>query len=127
MKWPAFCAFMCGSAAAMPYSTPLMLTSIIWSHSSTLRRSSGECGIRPALLIITSMRPYASTARVDQRLDLLAVGHVGLHGERLAALGGQLGGQRLDAVGAPRAEHDRRALLGEMPRRRPRPGRCSRR
>src|SRR6266568_1762967 len=47
----------------MPYSTPLMFTSIIRSHSSILRRSSGDCGIKPALLIITSIRPYACTAR----------------------------------------------------------------
>src|SRR6266704_772650 len=46
----------------MPYSTPLTFTSIIRSHSSILRRSSGDCGISPALLIITSMRPYACTA-----------------------------------------------------------------
>src|SRR6266581_2941864 len=46
----------------MPYSTPLMFTSIIRSHSSILRRSSGDCGIRPALLINTSMRPCACTA-----------------------------------------------------------------
>src|SRR6266699_3497747 len=46
----------------MPYSTPLMFTSIIRSHSSILRRSSGDCGIRPALLIITSIRPCACTA-----------------------------------------------------------------
>ena len=36
---------------------PLMFTSIIRSHSSILRRSIGACGISPALLIITSMRP----------------------------------------------------------------------
>src|SRR6266705_3772115 len=47
----------------MPYSTPLMFTSIIRSHSSILRRSSGDCGIKPALLIITSIRPCACTAR----------------------------------------------------------------
>src|SRR5271170_6610038 len=39
-----------------------MFTSTIRSHSSILRRSSGACGISPALLIITSIRPYACTA-----------------------------------------------------------------
>src|SRR6266446_1301013 len=46
----------------MLYSTPLMFTSIIRSHSSILRHSSGDCGIRPALLIMTSIRPCAWTA-----------------------------------------------------------------
>ena len=45
-----------------------MLTSIIRSQSSILRRSSGDCGISPALLIMTSMRPYASTAASTSRL-----------------------------------------------------------
>src|ERR1700761_5385604 len=53
---------MIGSAAAMPYSTPFRFTSIMRSHSSTCSRSSNACGISPALLIITSMRPKASTA-----------------------------------------------------------------
>src|SRR4051794_3533309 len=39
-----------------------MFTSIIRSHSSTLRRSRGACGMSPALLIMTSTRPYARTA-----------------------------------------------------------------
>src|SRR5271165_266698 len=39
-----------------------MFTSIMRSHSSTFSRSSGECGMRPALLIMTSMRPNFSTA-----------------------------------------------------------------
>jgi len=42
MTCPAFCRIMCGSVAAMPHSTPLMFTSTIRSHSSTLRRSGGE-------------------------------------------------------------------------------------
>ena len=45
-----------------------------------LQRSSGECGIRPALLRITSMRPCDCDGAVDQTLDLVAVGDVGLHG-----------------------------------------------
>jgi hypothetical protein len=44
-----------------PYSTPLRFTSIVRSHSSILRRSSGACGMSPALLIITST-PYSRTA-----------------------------------------------------------------
>ena len=53
---------MCGSAAAIPYRTPLILTLIIWSHSSIFKSSSGACGINPALLIITSTRPKVPTA-----------------------------------------------------------------
>src|SRR5476649_1017647 len=95
--WPPFCAFMCGSAAAMPYSTPLMLTSIMRSQSSILRRSSGELGIRPALLTMTSMRPNLSTAASTRRCTSLARAR-------------ELGGQRLDAIDAARAEHHDRAL-----------------
>ena len=71
MKWTpergqsmcaAFCCFICGSAAAMPQRTALMFTSIIRSHSSIWSRSSGACGMSPALLMITSIRPYACTA-----------------------------------------------------------------
>jgi hypothetical protein len=62
MICPAFCYFIYGSTAAMPYSTPLMFTSISWFHSSILRRSSGEIGINPALLTMTSIRPYVRTA-----------------------------------------------------------------
>jgi hypothetical protein len=57
MICPACCCLIYGSAAAMPYSIPLMFTSIIPFHSSILRRSSGACGINPALLIMTSIRP----------------------------------------------------------------------
>src|SRR5579864_6529143 len=60
--WPVFCFCMCGRAAATPYRSPLMLTSICRSHSSTLRASMGAMGIIPALLTITSTRPRLSTA-----------------------------------------------------------------
>jgi len=46
-----------GSAAAIPCSTPMMLTSTVRAQSAIFRRSSGECGITPALLRITSTRP----------------------------------------------------------------------
>ena len=45
-----------------------MFTSIIRSQSSILNRSSGESGIRPALLIKTSMRPCDLTAWSMRRL-----------------------------------------------------------
>jgi hypothetical protein len=51
----------------MPYSTPVMFTSIIWFQSSILRRSRGGCGISPALLIMTSIRPYVGTAAATNR------------------------------------------------------------
>src|SRR5438034_5270199 len=59
---PDFCCFICGSAAAIPYRTPLILTSTIRSQSSIVRRSSGARGMIPALLIITSIRPNSLTA-----------------------------------------------------------------
>ena len=93
MMCPAFCCFICGSAAAMPYSTPLMFTSIIRSQSSILRRSSGDCGISPALLIITSMRPYVCTAASTSRLTWsTSVTSVAMR-ERFAAAAVQLVGQ----------------------------------
>src|SRR5437773_2086854 len=59
---PDFCFFICSRAAAIPYNTPLMLTSIVRSQSSTVRRSSGARGMIPALLIMTSIRPNSCTA-----------------------------------------------------------------
>ena len=53
---------------------------------------------------------------VDQALDLLALGDVGLHDGVAAAR--QLLGQRLEPIDPPRAEHELRALRGEQPRRR---------
>ena len=52
-----------GSAAAIPYRTPLMLTSIIASQSSTRRSSSGEIGMMPALLTRASSFPNRSDAK----------------------------------------------------------------
>lgn len=60
MMWPLSWAMKRGSADAMPYSTPLRLTSIMASHSSTFTSDMGRIGIRPALLIITS-RPWSAT------------------------------------------------------------------
>jgi len=57
-------------------TAPLMLTSIVRSQSSILRRSSGESGINPALLIMTSIRPYVCTAGVNQPLHLVTVGDI---------------------------------------------------
>ena len=79
MICPAFCSFLYSSAAAMPYSTPLMFTSIIRFHSSILRRSGGACGISPVLLIVTSIRPYAFTAA--------SMGHVRGYGECIVTVG----------------------------------------
>src|SRR5439155_17275091 len=59
---PDFCFFICSRAAAIPYNTPLMLTSIVRSQSSRVRRSSGARGLIPALLIMTSIRPNSCTA-----------------------------------------------------------------
>jgi len=46
---------------------------------------------------------------VDQRLHLRRVRHIGCERERPAALAGDLVDQRLEAVDAPRAQHDARA------------------
>ena len=123
MMWPAFCCFMCGSAAAMPYCTPLMLTSIVRSHSSILRRSRCDCGISPALLIMTSIRPCVCTAVSTNLFHMIVVDSVCSYGERLAATSGQLVHQRLEAI--ERAVHLRQRLrpgrreAGRLPRTRP--------
>ena len=46
----------------MPFSTPLMFTSTMRSHSSTFNESMSDNGITPALFTSTSTRPYRSTA-----------------------------------------------------------------
>ena len=100
-----------------------MLTSIIRSQSSTFRRSSGECGISPALLMITSMRPQLDRG-VDERLDLRGIGDVGGECRRLA-VAAELAGQRLDALfrRAPSASRARSRDTAPSLRR----ARCSRR
>src|SRR5437867_9274113 len=50
----------------MPYRTPLMLTSIISSQSSTRRSSKGDTGMTPALLKNTSSLPYRSQASLTR-------------------------------------------------------------
>jgi len=115
MICPAFCCFIYGSAAAMPYSTPLTFTSIIRSHSSTFRRSSGACGISPALFDHDVDTPVCLHGRIDQALHLVAPGDVHRYGECLAAAAGQLLGQGLDAIDAPCTQHDARALRRKKP------------
>ena len=61
-KCPEPCSRNTGSAAAMPYRTPLRLTSTISIQSSTRSSSKGEMGITPALLTSTSSRPYRAQA-----------------------------------------------------------------
>jgi hypothetical protein len=46
----------------MPCSTPRTFTSIMRFHSSSLKRSSGESGMMPALFTSTSMRPCEAMA-----------------------------------------------------------------
>src|SRR5947208_2951742 len=68
-KMPEALPAKTGSAAAMPYRTPLMLMSIISSQSSTRRSSRGETGMMPALLTRTSSLPtrsHASLTRLDK-------------------------------------------------------------
>jgi len=54
----------------MPQSTPLLLTSIISSQSSTRRSSSREMGMTPALLTNASRFPYRSHATVSSARSL---------------------------------------------------------
>ena len=62
-NWPARWRCISGRPAAMPCSTPRMFTSIMRFHSSTFSASSGESGITPALLMITSTRPKRCSAK----------------------------------------------------------------
>src|SRR5882762_8727671 len=79
-KCPNPCLRKTGSAAAMPYKTPLMLMSIISSQSSTLRSSRGETGIKPALLTRTSSLPYRSHANSTGWIRRRAVLRLSVHG-----------------------------------------------
>jgi hypothetical protein len=89
-----------------------MFTSIIRSHSSIFepleRRLRHQAGVVDHH-IDASVGLHGG---VDQFLDLLAVADVRHHGDRLAAPAGQLACQGLEAIGAPRSQHDARALLG---------------
>jgi hypothetical protein len=53
---------------------------------------------------------------IDKRLDLRRIGYVGDTRGRLAARSGDLVDQRLEAIGAPRAQYYRRAAVGKVPR-----------
>src|SRR2546423_918710 len=59
--------------------------------------------------------PVCLHGGVDQSLNLVALGDVCRYGECLAATAGQLVGQGLDAIGAPRTQHNACALRGEKP------------
>ncbi len=52
---------MWGIVAAVQYRTPFMFTSIIWSHSLTLRFLKKLSGMRPALFIKISIVPHFFT------------------------------------------------------------------
>ncbi len=86
-----------------------MFTSIVRFQSSILRRSSGEWGISPELLSMTSIRPYVSTAVSTSFVT--EVGDIRADRECFAALTGKLIGYGRDANDTPRTQDDRRALL----------------
>jgi hypothetical protein len=64
-------------------------------------------------LIITSTRPKASTARVDQLFNLLAVSDIGCDRKCFAAIASQLFRQCLNAVPPARTQDHGRTLCGE--------------
>jgi AraC-like DNA-binding protein len=59
--------------------------------------------------------PVRVHGRVDELLQLVAVGHVGPEREGLSAASGQLLGERLDALDTPRAQRDDGAFLRKEP------------
>lgn len=69
-RWPRggrACRWEWGGAAAMRYSRPRTLTSILRSHSSTNSASSRDSDITPALLTQTSMRRCRRPPRSPSR------------------------------------------------------------
>jgi len=78
-----------GSAAAMPYSTPLMFTSITRFQSSILRRERWRLRHQPGVVDHHIDPPVCLYGCVDQSFDLFVVGDVRRYGSGLAATAGQ--------------------------------------
>ena len=74
---PAFCCFMWGRAAAIPYNTPLIFTSIVRFQSSILRRSRGRVRHQPGVVDYHVDAPERLHGCVHQMLHLTEVGDIG--------------------------------------------------
>src|SRR5258706_9100388 len=106
MKCPEPAARKIGKAAAMPWSTPLMLTSIIRSHSSTFSSSNRErhkAGIADKDVHPTEflLRPF------DKGGEVRALGDVNRHRFGFAALPRKFSSQRLKFVVPAGPKHHR--------------------
>jgi hypothetical protein len=76
----------------MPYSTPLMFTSIIRFRFVDLEAFKWRLRHQPGVVDHHIDPPVCLHGCVDQSFDLLAVGDVRRYGECLAAAAGQLVG-----------------------------------
>ena len=83
-----------------------MLTSIIRFHSSIFKAESGDSGITPALLTMTSMAPNSASAKSAKALDVVEARDVEGAIPNRAALARDLSGNGLQPVGSTSPEHD---------------------
>ncbi len=116
MMCPAICAFICGSAAPMPYSTPLILTSTIWSQSATFLPFQRRMRHQARVVKHHVDAAIGFDGGIDQVLHLGKLRDIGDEGQRFAALGIDLCGQCIDAISAACAQHHGRTQGAEMPR-----------
>jgi hypothetical protein len=84
MTLPDSCAINRPAAARQPLKTPIRLTSTVRRNSSGAISATGETLATPELLTRTSSRPSSAAVRVDERLHLGVVRHVGRHDDRAA-------------------------------------------
>ena len=105
---------MAGIAALVPRNTPLALTSITRSHSSTVVSSSRPAPPMPALLTSTSSLPKRFVASRHGLLPGVLAGDVEVHEHALAALGFDRGFDRASLVVQDVTDDDAGALAREQ-------------
>ena len=108
--WPSPWASSMGRNTRMPWMTPHRLTPSTHSQSAVVRSCISPPPPTPALLQTTWTAPNASIAASPERVDLVAVGHVGDHGDHLDATGAQVGGDGVERVGLDVGQHQPHAL-----------------
>ena len=95
------------SSCFMHAHTPRRLTALTRSKVSAVSSAASVGGAwMPALLNAMSSRPKVVTARVDHRGDLVLVGDVAGHAERLVAVGREVVGGGVDGVVVDVGEDD---------------------
>src|SRR5258706_821152 len=117
MKCPEPAARKSGKAAAMPWSTPLMLTSIMRSHSSTFSSSNNERH-EPGIAN-RNIEPTEPLLRpLDECSKIRALGDVNRHRFGFATIPLKFSSERLQPVVAASPEHHPGPVTCKIPSRR---------